>query len=773
MIPMPLSLDDMPAGTQLPVGLGKSTIIADMDFETYSEAGYEWDSYENKWIGLPGANDKGLFCTGAARYTEHPSAEVLSLAYDLKDGSGPRLWLPSFDYLPEDLFQHLADGKLIEAWNCQFERWVWMHICQKKYGFPPLPFGQLRDAMAKARAHALPGGLDACSKVLGCHPKDPRGKKLLDKFSIPRNPTKNDERRRIFCRQEKQEAQALYEYNLKDIQVEAEISSKIPDLNDNELKFWQCDQAINLRGVKVDLEMVDACIAIVEQAHYRYTRELSEITNGYVTSVSEIQKIKTWAVENCGVFLPDVTESTVSKYLENLKEAIDPQVLKVRRILQIRSLIGSSSVKKLYAMKNQVTSDGRLHDLFLYHTARTGRASGQGPQPQNLPNSGPEVILCDVCNKSYTSYDAETGVCSWCGKLGVKDYAYFVIQKVIRKKEWNERAIEDAFESITPGDLSCVEFFWDDPIAVISGCLRSLFIAEKDKNLICSDYSAIEAVVLAALAGEQWRLDVFNTHGKIYEMSASKITGIPFEEFEKHKKETGNHHPARKKVGKVAELASGYQGWTGAWKQFGADEFFSEEEIKKNILAWRKASPKIVEMWGGQFRHWNSELYGLEGAAVSAIANPGKEYSYRGITYVVHLDVLYCRLLSGRYLTYHKPRLQPHVDSKKGLQLSFEGWNSNQKYGAPGWIRLTTYGGKLTENVVQATARDILAHAIVNLEERGYPVVLHVHDEIVCEIPKGWGSIEEFELIMSTMPSWAKGWPIKANGGWRGQRYRK
>lgn len=756
MIPSPLSLEDMPAGTQLNVGLGKSTIVADMDFETYSPAGYVWNESENKWGLLPGANEKGLFCTGAARYTEHPDAEVLSLAYDLKDGLGLRLWLPSFDHLPMDLFDHIATGGLIEAWNCQFERWVWMNICQKKYNFPELPFRQLRDAMAKARAFALPGGLDNCAKVLNSHPKDPRGKKLLDKFSIPRNPTKTDSRKRILCSQEPEDAQALYEYNMRDIVVEAQISSQIPDLNESELEFWFCDQAINLRGIKIDLDLIDSCIRIIEQANYRYTKELYDITDGFVSSVSEIQKIRQWALQAEGVELADLTEKTVSNYLAS---QVTPSAI-VYRVLQIRSLIGSSSVKKLYAMKNQVTSDGRLHDLFLYHTARTGRASGQGPQPQNLPNSGPSIIKCETCSHYFADLP-----CSWCGWSGSQ------LNPILH--EWNEEAIEDAFNIIKTNDLNCVEYYYSDPLAVISGCLRSLFISEHGKDLICSDYSAIEAVVLAALAGEEWRLEVFRTHGKIYEMSASKITGIPFEEFERHKKQNGVHHPMRKKVGKVAELASGYQGWIGAWKQFGADEFFNDEDMKKNILAWRAASPKIVEMWGGQFRNWNNELFGLEGMAISAVLNPGKQYTYRGITYVMHDDILYCRLLSGRYLTYHKPRLQPHMDSKKGLQLSFEGWNSNQKYGATGWMRMPTYGGKLTENVVQATARDILAYAIVNLEKRGYPVVLHVHDEIVCEILENWGSIEEFESIMNTMPDWATNWPIKASGGWRGKRYRK
>jgi DNA polymerase len=302
--------------------------------------------------------------------------------------------------------------------------------------------------------------------------------------------------------------------------------------------------------------------------------------------------------------------------------------------------------------------------------------------------------------------------------------------------------------------------------------LRGLFTAAPGHDLICSDYSAIEAVVLAELSGETWRQEVFRTHGKIYEMSAAKIKNIPFEEFEKHKKETGQHHHLRK-MGKTAELASGYGGWINAWKRFGADEFLTDDEIKTAILNWRKASPAVVEFWGGQKRNWNSELYGVEGHAIQAILNPGKEYVFRKLKFQVIDNILYVTLLSGRKLIYHNPRVIPHFEQRRGLQILFEGWNSNPTMGPIGWVKKDTYSGKLTENIAQATARDILAFAIVNLEAKGYPVVLHIHDEIGSEVREDFGSIEEFETIMSTMPEWAARWPVKAHGGWRGKRYRK
>jgi len=222
-------------------------------------------------------------------------------------------------------------------------------------------------------------------------------------------------------------------------------------------------------------------------------------------------------------------------------------------------------------------------------------------------------------------------------------------------------------------DLTFIESMWGDALKAISGCLRGLLVAGPGKEFICSDYSAIEAVVLAALAGEEWRMKVFRTHGKIYEEGASRISGVPFQEFMAHKKKTGQHHPLRKTIGKVSELASGYAGWVNAWLNFGAGDFMTEEEIKQAILKWRDESPNIVEFWGGQWKkhpdrwEWWPEFHGVEGMAVLAIMNPGTIHEYNGIKYMVHGDVLYCRLLSGRCIVYHKPRLErdmaPHKHS--------------------------------------------------------------------------------------------------------------
>ena len=750
----------MQAFTQYYAGPGVSTVLPDMDFETYSEAGYVWDEANEKWQSPRGlaATAKGIKGVGAAAYAMHPSCEVTNFSYDLKDGVGPREWWPGLPN-PQELFDYLArPGALIEAWNVSFECWVWSQVCVKKYGWPPLDASKLRCAMAKSRAFALPGKLEKAGEVLALDvsdQKDPDGQRLIKKFACPRTPTKKNKSLRVMPADAPDDFTRYRAYNRQDIKAEAAVSIRCPDLSPSELEFWKVEQAINRRGVKINLPLVRACMDIIEQAYEKYNKELFALTGGHIGKASEAAKILQW-LAGFNIFLDDLKEETVADALK-IKTLPDA----ARRVLEIRQATGSASVKKVFAMAAQATQDWRLHDLFVYHSAHTGREAGAGPQPHNLPSKGPMVILCGLCKKHYGVSIAR---CPYCRTPASKPI------------EWNWKAADDALEIIKAGSLELLEWYFPRGFATVSACLRGLFIADEGKEFICSDYSAIEAVALAMVAGEQWRIDLFREQGDIYEASASRITGVPLSEFDEYRrKNAGSKHPLRKKIGKIAELASGYQGWIGAWKQFGADEYFDDDEIKEHILAWRKASPAIVELWGGQFRGYGRdkrpEMYGLEGAAISAVQYPGKEFKASCVSYFMQGDALYCRLPSGRLMTYHRPRLRP--SDRGGLSLSYEGWNTNPKNGPSGWIRKDTWGGRLCENIIQAICRDILAYAMVNLEKAGYPIVLHVHDEIVAEVLKGWGSIKEFERIMSDLPTWAKGWPIFAKGGWRGPNYRK
>jgi len=693
--------------------------VARIDFETYSEAGYIFNPDRNRWESIAASPPHGIGAVGAAVYSEHESTEILSLAYELPDGRGSRFWAPGLPD-PADLFEHIRAGGLVEAHNSAFEFYIWRNVAAARLGWPELPLRLLRCSMARARAFSVPGSLEGAGVALGADiKKSADGARLLRKFSIPRNPSKNDTRRRIRPEDDTADAARLYAYNLQDIAAEAEIRRRTPELSPVELSTWYLDQRINARGVCIDTSALDNCIEIVRQADYKYTRELMILTNGAVTSASEIAKLQNWlAGIDCPIYALD--SDTVAYHLR--RPDLDPRA---RRALEIREILSSASVKKTAAISRRLCRDGRLRDLFAFCGAeRTGRWAGRGPQPQNLPRSGPNIGA-----------------------------------------EWNPAAVEAALDVIALRSLPTVELVYKNALEAVAGCLRGLFVAGPGKDLICSDYTAIEAVVLAELAGEAWRSEVFKTHGMIYETSASRITGIPFEHYIEHKKNTGEHHPTRNKIGKVAELASGYGGGVGAWKQFGADKHIgSDEDILKAVRAWRTASPAIVDFW-----------YGVERAAIRAVEDPGQVYFYRSIQYQTRGGVLYCRLPSGREIAYHAPELVPDrtAGGKQVLGLTYLGNNSDNKSGARGWRRLRTYGGKLTENIVQATSRDILANAMLALDRAGYPIVLHVHDEIVAEVPEGFGSVAELEGIMSTLPAWAVGWPVRASGGWRGKRYKK
>jgi DNA polymerase len=760
VIAPPPALADLRYGTQLRAGLGVSTVLADCDFETYSEAGYQWDAAKGRWGPLPHATKRGIQAVGAFRYAEHPTTEVLCFGYDLKDGLGRRQWRPGVPF-PDDLRQHIADGKLLEAWNVQFEMAIWEAVCVPRLGWPAVPRSQWRCAMGKARAFALPGKLEEAAKVLGtAAQKMTDGKRLLNLFSVPRNPTKDDPRLRRRPEEDRAgDGQRLYYYNLGDIETEAEISSRVPDLEGEELEWWHVDLDINARGVHLDMPSVEGCAAIVETALAKYNTELATLTGGAVESASQVQRLRDWMASR-GYSVTSLDEEHLTYALKD--PTLPPDCL---RPLQIRELIGSASVKKLFSMRNQVCADGNLRGLFKYHAARTGRTTGADVQPTNLPSGGPPVRACGACGQHYGK---SKPACPWC----------FASAETSKIEGWSHRAADDALLVARSGSLAAFEMFFDDALPTISGCLRGLFVARPGHELICSDYSAIEAVALAELAGEEWRKEVFRGHGKIYEASAAKTFGVPLDDILRHKKETGDHHPIRKK-GKVLELALGYGGWVGALVAFGADEFMTEDEMRAAAGDWRVESPAIVDYWGGQSRYDRRvhvrypELFGIEGAALNAIRSPGTEYSCRGIRFLVSQDVLYCTLLSGRRLTYHKPRLRPSDRRSDEETLSYEGWNTNPKNGPVGWIRIDTYGPKLVENVDQATCRDIQRHGLIKLHRAGYPTVLHVYDENVGEVPEGSGFVEEYEMIMAELPEWCRGWPIRAAGGWRGRRYRK
>ncbi len=756
------------AGARLPVGDGFATVLPDMDFETASEAGYVWVEEEAKWIGPPGApagkSSKGLGAVGVANYAQHPSTRVLSFAYDLKDGRGRRWWRPGLPN-PADLFAHIAAGGLIEAHNSAFEHWIWKGVCTRLYGWPALPLHQMRCSAAKSRAWAMPGALENVGAVLTIeHQKDPEGDRLLKLFSVPQKPTKKQPLKWLDPATHP-EGPGLYAYNDRDIVAESEVSRAVPDLSPTELSYWLDDQEINNRGVHIDVTSMHACCAILDQAEAKYNAELQAITGGI--SATELAKLIGW-LHGQGVHTDSLDEENVAHLLG--RTDMPPTA---RRAVEIRSLIGSASVKKVRAMRNTVTAAGTLHDTYVFFGAHTGRPTGQGVQTTNLPKAGPNVYECKGCGKWHGSH---TMACPWCGVP--------TLRKPKSAKEWNPAAMMDAFEVIRSGDLATVERYFGDALWTVAGCLRGLFVAgDPDEwEFVSSDFTAIEGVVIACLAGEQWRIDAYaNPDPKapsMYLLSAERMFGVPVAEMLAYPAANGGqHHPLRQK-GKGGELGLGFGGWINALRNFGVEG--TDGELKATVLAWRKASPALVHFWGGQQRDWQPcEPFGLEGMAVKAIQNPGVAFpvmrldgTHSGITFQMIDDALYGYAPGGSRLTYHRPRLHD-TGSWKGLSISYEGWNSNPKNGAMGWMRRDTYSGKLAENFTQHVARNIQMGAIRRLKAAGYDVRMHTYDENVARVRKGWGSVEEMEAIMCDVQPWARGWPIKAAGGWRGWRYRK
>lgn len=800
--PPPPSIQDMPAGARLFAGLGMSTITPDLDFETYSEAAQHWNG--STWVGPTGApkGKRGLNVCGAAVYAEHPSSEVLMMSYDLKDGTGKHHWRPGLPP-PADLFAYLGTGGPIEAHNAMFERLFWELVCVARLGWPSVKPEQWRCSMAKARAMALPGALGKAGAVLNLPvQKDKEGERLVKKFCEPRKPSKADPRTRILTlwSPDYQAARAEYarrgidcsrltpaqvaedhadtlafqSYNITDIAAEAELSARCPDLEGEELQWWQVDQASNRRGIAVDVPRLHDCAAIIREVQAKYGAELMMLTG--IDSASKNEQIIGWLAGR-GLRLDSLDDEAVTGALA--RTDLSPEC---RRVLEIRAACASASVKKVFAMLNSVSSDDRMRGLYVYHGARTGRDTGEGAQPTNLPSAGPNLYKCGGCGQHHAG-----PMCPFCST---------VIKPDQEKREWNITAAEQCIEQIKRRSMQWLEWCYGDALHVIAGCLRAMYVSAPGKDFISTDYNSIEAVGLAELSGEAWRIETFNTHGKIYEKSAAMMFGVPFEEmmrvrgysdtqlampgwWDQKPANPGAHHPLRKK-GKVGELAFGYQGWIGSAHAFGMPG--TDDEIKADILAWRAASPSIPELWGGQQRGrgWRAvaELYGVEGMAVKAIQNEGVECpvmrldgTFSGITYLRRGSILYCRLPSGRNLHYHNPRLEP--SDRDGWAISFEGWNTNPKNGPVGWIRMRTWGGRLVENINQAVCRDILRWACIRLEQRAYPVVMRTYDEIVCEIAEGFGSHEEFEGICTVPPPWAARWPIRAPDSWRAKRYRK
>lgn len=618
---------------------------------------------------------------GGYNYAAHPSTEVICMAWAIDDEE-PQLWVPG-DPIPDRLYDALDGAGEIWAWNAAFERAVWHHQMHKHGWYCDIDPSQWNDTAALAAILALPRALGQCAQVLSlAEQKDTRGRYLIQRLCQPYR----GERRR-----DPELLDELYSYCKQDVRTERAIKNLLlpyKPMSDNERQVWLLDQEINWRGMGIDVTNVENAIDLIFQTAERLNERAKEISGGVLPDVGSRARVMAWASSR-GYTLTGYDKNAV---LEALADPALPD--DVRQVLEIRRTLGKASTSKYQSMLNLAGADNRARGVFSYHGAQTGRWAGRGFQPQNLPR--PAFGDTDNCIKLFDQRDPEI-----------------------------------------------IETLYGDPMVALSSCLRGMIVPAEGNRLLVSDFSAIEARVLAWLADEQGPLDVFREGGDIYCHAATGIYNRTITPKDKDERQ----------IGKVAVLALGYQGGVGAFQTMAKAYRVevADEDADRIKVAWRKAHPKIVRFW-----------YALEQAAQNAVRHKGHAFEAGPVTFRVVGNFLFAKLPSGRRLAYYQPR-----NGHDGLEF----WGTDSKLGGR-WAKLTTYGGKLCENVTQAVARDLLAEAMLRLENHGYNVVASIHDEIICELPKGVGSLENMEEFMCELPEWAAGLPMSAEG-FECERYRK
>ncbi len=635
-----------------------------------------------------------LIKSGVYKYVNSPDFEILMIAFAFNSKPVKMIDLKGGERIP-DYFKSALRNPLITkiAHNAVFER-----LCFKAAGFD-IPVDQWECTQVKAAYCGLPLSLDQVSKVLNDEDKvkDSAGKALIRYFSIPCKPTKRNEgRTRNLPHHDPVKWKAFKDYCLQDVEAERAVDHKLEKykIPKEEVRYYQLDQKINDLGVAIDLELTKKATLLDSQYQKICINRLKEITG--LDNPNSVEQLKKWLSLQMSETVKSLTKDDVA----NLLNATDNKT--VREVLSLRQKISKSSIKKYEAILKCELS-GRGHGFFQFYGAnRTGRWAGRLVQLHNLVRNSLKKIA--EVRKAIKNYDLDT-------------------------------------INILYGDLS----------HLLSQLVRTNFIASEGNLFAVADFSAIEARITAWLANEKWRLEVFETHGKIYEASASSMFNLPLEKITKGS-------DLRQK-GKIAELALGYQGGVGALIQMGAEEMgLSNSEMKDIIKRWRKASPNIVKLWKD-----------LENCAKKAIKSRGSYFEIHNakIGFICDADFLQMVLPSGRRLFYHQPQLKTKTikkadgDSFTVQAITYLGLNDKKK-----WWRIDTYGGKLLENACQAIARDLLANSMVNIDDKGYDTVMHVHDEAVCDIPEegAEASLEKMCRLMEVRPDWAMDLSLAVDG---------
>lgn len=635
--------------------------------------------------------------SGLYKYVQSPDFEILLFAYSYDYEPVKIIDCAQGDRIPAEIIADLNNLNVKKvAHNAAFE----IYSLQKFYA---TEICQWHCTMVHALYCGFPASLESAGSAMG-FPEDKRkmgiGKSLIRYFCIPCAPSRtNGGRTRNLPIHDIGKWNLFKEYCMRDVVTEMEIHKLLEahPFPEAEHRYWVLDQVINQSGVAMDLHLIEGALAIHAQIKDELSGRARNLTG--LDNPNSVAQLKKWIEDNSGLELENLNKATVAEVLAD-KDEKDL----VKEVLKIRKELGKTSVKKYETMESSLCADGRIRGLLQFYGAnRTGRFAGRLVQVQNLPRNYIENL----------------------------DTA----RELVKRKQ-----------------IEALRVIYGNIPDTLSQLIRTAFIPTPGKRFIVADFSAIEARVLAWLAGETWRLDIFKTTGKIYEASASAMFGVPVEKIAK-----GNPEYALRGKGKVAELALGYQGSTGALIQMGALNMgLTEEELPDIVSRWRRSSPRIVDFWK------TVELY-----ALAAVKLGVSNTLSCGITFYRDEDYLLIRLPSGRDLFYYHPVIQENDLGREAVHF----WGTDQK--SRKWKLISTYGGKLTENIVQAVARDLLCNAMMNLCYAGYQIDFHVHDEVIMEVPENAEmNLDEAVRLMCTLPPWADGLPLDA-AGFEGHYYMK
>ena len=641
-------------------------------------------------IDLETFSDVDLTKCGVFRYVEG-DFHILLFAYAFDDEETKIVDLACGEKLPQEVVDAIFDDSIIKAaWNAQFER-----TCLSKYFNTRLSPDSWQCSMVWAASLSLPLKLKTAAEVLGTgEQKDDAGERLIKYFSVPCKPTKsNGGRTRNLPEHAPEDWTRFKEYCRQDVRTERAIRKRLErfPLPDSEWDHYHMDQRINDRGVMIDKELVTQAITCDLMLSEEMTKRAYDLTG--LENPNSVSQLKGW-LEERGISVDSLGKKDVSAMITDLdKHSVDGEALEM---MKLRLQMAKSSVKKYQAADRYICSDGRAHGLFQFSGAnRTQRWAGRGIQLQNLPQN-------------------------------------------------HIATLDEARELVKLGCFNMVESIYGNTPDILSQLIRTMLVPKPGCEFIIADFSAIEARVLAWLAGEQWRIDAFKRGDDIYCASASQMFGVP---VVKH----GINGELRQK-GKVAELACGYGGGAGALISMGALEMgLKESELPDLIDDWRNSNPNITKFWCA-----------VEKAAVDTIKDH-QDRTVGKIGFQFYANTLWLVLPSGRKLAYIKPRLQPNRFGR--MAVTFEGLNAGNK-----WVRGETYSGKITENITQATARDLLAEAMRRMELAGLEIVAHVHDEVIIEAPVGSTTVEDVCSIMNKNPVWAEGLPL-SSAGYIGEKF--